>query len=144
MQVMGSTRPLEEIDAHALAVAVFKGETADRGDLKPLDAIAGGMISEAIRAEEFIGKEGETAYFHVTNSKVKARRVLLVGCGERDSYKARQITQMAGAAARFLRGKNAQTIAIAPRTTDDPARVAQTVMAGALMGPNQRPRAAGT
>ena len=41
---------------------------------------------------------------------------------------------MAGAAARFLRGKNAQTIAIAPRTTDDPARVAQTVMAGALMG----------
>src|SRR5438128_11767894 len=134
MDVIGSSKPCNEIDAHALVVAVFKDEKANGGGLKTLDAATGGMIADAIESEEFNGKQAETAYFHVSSKSIKARRVLLIGCGDRDSYKAAQITQMAGTATRFLRVKNVKTIAIAPRAAGDAARVAQTVAVGAVMG----------
>ena len=134
MDVIGSAKSLTEADAQALAVAVFKGENSAAGVLKNLNAAIGGSIAEAINSEEFAGKEHETAYFHVNDRKLKFNRLLLVGCGERDSYKSAQVTQMAGTATRFLRGKNIQNIAIAPRSDGDVERVAQTVVVGALMG----------
>jgi len=134
MDIIGTSKSFNEIDAQAVAVAVFKDEQPTTGLLKQLDAFTGGSISEAINSEEFNGKQGETAYFHVSNKNLKARRVLLIGCGDRDSYRAAQITQMAGAATRFLRGKNIKTIALVPRAEDDTERVAQTAAAGAVMG----------
>jgi leucyl aminopeptidase len=134
MEVIGTAKPINEIDVQALAVAVFKAEKADSGILKTLDAALGGMISDAIKSEEFAGKEGETAYFQVSGDGLRARRVLLIGCGARDAYKARQLTQMAGTAARFLRGKSVKTIAVVPRADGDAERIAQTVIVGAVMG----------
>ncbi len=134
MEIIGTPKPVSEIDAQALAVAVFKAERADAGVLKVLDAALGGLISDAIKSEEFAGKEGETAYFPVSGDGLKARRVLLIGCGERESYKPRQITQMAGTATRFLRGKSVKTIAVVPRADGEAERVAQTVIVGAVMG----------
>ncbi len=134
MDVIGSSKSINEIEAHALAVAVFKDENAAADILKTLDAAAGGMISDVIKAEEFAGKEGETAYFHLASGKLKARRLLLVGCGDRANYKAAQIGQMAGSAVRFLRSKNAQTIAIVPRAEGDAERTAQIATVGATMG----------
>ncbi|MFN2579182.1 MAG: leucyl aminopeptidase [Pyrinomonadaceae bacterium] len=134
MEVVGSSKPCHEVDAEALAVAVFKDEKPGGGLLKSLDAAVGGMIADVIESEEFAAKQGETAYFHVSSKSLKARRILLIGCGERDSYKAAQITQMAGTATRFLRGKNLKTIAIAARAEGDPGKIAQTVAVGAVMG----------
>ncbi|HYV24641.1 MAG TPA: leucyl aminopeptidase [Pyrinomonadaceae bacterium] len=134
MDVIGHTRSLTDIDPQALAVAVFKGEKADAGLLKTLNAAIGGSIAEEINSEEFAGKENETAYFHVNGAKLKFKRLLLVGCGERDAYKSAQVTQMAGTSTRFLRGKNVQNIAIAPRSDGDAERVAQTVVVGGVMG----------
>jgi len=134
MDVIGSSKPCAEVDAEGLAVAVFKDEKADSGLLKTLDKAVAGMIADVINSEEFAAKEGETAYFHVSGAGLKARRLLLIGCGERASYKSAQITQMAGAAARFLRSKNVKTIAIAPRADGDVERVAQTAGVGAVMG----------
>jgi leucyl aminopeptidase len=134
MDVIGSAKSCYEVDAQALAVAVFKDEKAISGVLKSLDAATGGMIAEAIDGEEFNGKQGETAYFHVSNKALKARRILLIGCGDRDSYKAAQIGQLGGTATRFLRGKNVKTIAIMPRADGEAGRVAQIAAAGAVMG----------
>src|SRR5689334_8390594 len=134
MNVIGDTKSLTDIEAQALAVAVFKGEKTDAGGLKNLNAAIGGHIAEAINSEEFTGKENETAYFHVNGGKSKFKRLLLVGCGERDSYKSAQVTQMAGTATRFLRAKSVQNIAIAPRSDGDAERIAQTVIVGSVMG----------
>jgi len=134
MDVIGSTKSCNEIDAQALAVAVFKDEKPSSGVLKQLDAASGGMISEAIESEEFKGKQGDTAYFQVSSKGLKARRILLVGCGDRDGYRAAQITQMAGTATRVLRGKNVKTMAIVPRAEGDAEKIAQTVAVGAVMG----------
>src|SRR5437660_2277865 len=134
MEVIGTAGAGSELNVNALAVGVFKGEKANDGLSKTLDAAVGGAISDAIATEEFTGKEAETAYFHVSGSGVKAKRVLLIGCGERTDYNSAQITQMAGTAARFLRGKNSKTIAIVPRADGDAEKIARTVVVGAIMG----------
>src|SRR5438477_3841465 len=134
MNVRGTSKSGKQIDVQALAVAVFKGEKPDSGFLKDLDKQVGGLISNVIQTEEFAAKEGETAYFHLVNSGLKAKRLLLIGCGERDEYKAAQISQFGGTAGRFLRGKNAKTIAIAPRVEGDAQRAAQMVIQSAMMG----------
>src|SRR5262245_23580189 len=102
MDVRGTSQSWK-VDMQALAVAVFKNEKPKEGLLKELDKQVGGLIGNVIQGEEFAAKKGETAYFHLSNSGLKAKRLLLIGCGERNEYKAAQISQMAGTAARFLR-----------------------------------------
>src|SRR5712692_1989231 len=134
MDVRGTSRSCKQIDVQALAVAVFKGEKPNSGFLKDLDKQIGGLISNVIQTEEFAAKEGETAYFHLSSTGLKAKRLLLIGCGERDEYRPAQISQMAGTAARFLRSKNAKTIAIVARGEGDAQRTAQMVIQSAVMG----------
>jgi len=134
MKVQGSIQSCEQIDVQALAVPVFKDEQVDKGFLKTLDRAVGGLIANVITAEEFAGKDGETAYFQLSGKGLKARRLLLIGCGDRAAYKAAQIAQMAGTATRFLRSKNVKTLAICPRTEGDVEKTAQTVVVGAIMG----------
>ncbi len=134
MKVSGSSKSPDKIDAQALAVAVFKDEKPNSGLLKSLDQAVGGMIAEVIKSEEFAAKEGETAYFHVSGKELKARRVLLIGCGDAAAYKPAKLTQMAGTATRFLRSKNVKSIGIIPRADGDSEKIAQTVLVGAVMG----------
>jgi leucyl aminopeptidase len=134
MQVEANRGPIEELDVQALAVAVFKNEKSDDGFIKNLDELSGGLVSSVLEAEEFSGKEGETCYFHlVGNDKLKARRLLLVGAGEVDAYKAGQISQMVGTAVRSLRSKNAKSIAVVPRATGDAEQIAATSIQGAFI-----------
>jgi leucyl aminopeptidase len=134
MQVEASRGPLNELDVQALAVAVFKNEKPDDGFVSKLDELSGGLVRSALDAEEFTGKEGETAYFHlVGNDKLKARRLLLVGVGETNDYKSGQVSQMAGTAVRSLRSKNVKSIAVVPRASGDAAQTAATAVEGAFI-----------
>ena len=134
MEAIGSSQSCKDVDVEALAVAVFKDEKAGEGLLKTLDEAAGGLITRVIQTEEFAAKTGETAYFLLSGKGLKAGRLLLIGCGERDAYQAAQISRMAGTASRFLRSKRASSIAIFPRADGDAGKVAQTAMVGAIMG----------
>src|SRR5260370_34945811 len=102
MDVRGTAKSCKQIDVQALAVAVFKGEKPNSGFLKDLDKQVGGLISNVIQTEEFAAKEGETAYFHLTNSGLKAKRLRLIGCDERDEYKAAQGPQFGRTGDGFL------------------------------------------
>src|SRR5215207_8231536 len=134
MQVEASRGPIEELDVQALAIAVFKNEKSNDGFLKELDDLSGGLVRSALDAEEFIGKEGETAYFHlVGNKKLKARRLLLVGVGEASDYKSAQVSQMAGTAVRSLRSKNIKSIAVLPRASGDGSETAAKAVEGAFI-----------
>jgi leucyl aminopeptidase len=134
MEIKGTNQSWKQIDAQALAVPVFKGETAGKGFLRELDQAVGGLVSNVIKAEEFLAKESETAYFHVISKGLKAERLLLIGCGERGEYKPAQMSQMAGTATRFLRSKNVKSVAIMPRKESDGQETASTVVQGAIMG----------
>jgi len=134
MQVEASQGPLEQLEVQAIAVAVFKDEKPEEGFLKKLDELSQGLVKSTIDAEEFSGKEGETAYFHlVGNDKLKARRLLLVGVGELKDYKTASVSNMAGTAVRALRGKNAKSIAVVPRVTKDTQSAAAAAIQGAFI-----------
>ncbi len=136
MEVQVSVRPLKELDVQALAVAVFKYEKADEGFLRELDAATGGLIKSVIESEELKGKEGETVYMHLAGADggLKARRLLLVGVGAREDYGLAQVSQMAGTAARYLRGKNVKTLAVVALSNADAEKSAAAAAEGAVMG----------
>ena len=135
MEVQTSAGNYKEQDVQALAVAVFKDEKANEGILKELDEASGGILSSVIEAEELKGKEGETVYVHLAASgSLHARRLLLVGVGSREDYKPAQISQMAGTAVRFLRGKNIKTVGLVTRADKDAEKAAAATVEGAIMG----------
>jgi leucyl aminopeptidase len=134
MQIESTNGSYRDLDVQALGIAVFKDEKADDGFLKDLDAITGGVIKSVIDSEELKGKEGESVYLHlVGNGEIKAQRLLLVGVGERSDYGTAQASQMAGTAARALRGKNVKSVAVVPRIEGNPEEIAAAVVEGALM-----------
>src|SRR5918997_6459882 len=136
MEIQTSDGRYAETDVQALAVAVFKDEKAGEGFLKELDAATGGLVSSILESEELKGKEGETVYLHLPagGDGPKARRLLLVGVGERADYRAAQVSQFAGAALRHLRARNVKTVGLAPRFDEDAAHAAKAAIEGAVIG----------
>ncbi|MCA1556705.1 MAG: hypothetical protein LC747_08460, partial [Acidobacteria bacterium] len=136
MDIQVSTGRVGDADVQALAVAVFKDEQAHEGFLQELDVATGGLIKSVIESEELKGKEGETVYVHLGEgrSELKAKRLLLVGVGERESYMAGQVSQMAGTAVRALRARNVKTIGLITRAPEtDAEQFAAVAVEGALM-----------
>jgi leucyl aminopeptidase len=117
-------------------VAVFKDEKADEGFLSYVDGATGGLVRSVIESEELKGKEGETVYLHLPASGdgPKARRLLLVGVGERSDYHAAQVSQFAGAAVRALRARNVKSVGLVPRLDDDAATATKAAVEGAVIG----------
>jgi leucyl aminopeptidase len=141
MEIQTSIRRAAEADVQALAVAVYKDEKADEGFLKELDEATGGIIRSVLESEELKGKEGETAYLHLSgdgggSGRLKTRRLLLVGVGERENYRAGQVSQMAGTAIRALRVRNVKSVGIVPRAAADldAERIASVAVEGAVLG----------
>ena len=135
MQVDGNSRSFAEADTQALAVAVFQNEKADEGFLQKLDSLTGGLVKSVIDSEELNGKENETCFLHLPSGKgLKAQRLLLVGVGEKTDYQLSSVSQMAGTAARFLRGRNVKSIAIVPRAESNAQDTASVVVEGAIIG----------
>jgi leucyl aminopeptidase len=134
MHVEASVGPFEHVDVQALAIAVFKDEKPAEGFLKKLDELTNGFIKAAIESEEFTGKEGDTAYFHlIGNDKVKARRLLLVGAGEAADYKIASVSNLVGTAVRALRTKNAKSVAVVPRINEDAEAASAAAVQGAYI-----------
>ena len=137
MDIQTSAGSCRKADVQALAIAIFKDEKADEGVLRDLDAATGGIIRSVIESEEFKGKEGETTYIHLADSGegIKAKRLLLVGAGEREDYKLAQVSQMAGTAARALRARNIKSVGLIPRAPEGTEESAAAAAAeGAVMG----------
>ena len=120
MELKGSVGNHQDLGMAALAVPVFTDEKADSGILQELDAATGGVVASVLASGEMKGKEGETVYLHLAGGK----RLLLLGVGAKDDYRAPQVAQTAGAAARYLRGRKVTEVGFLPRS-DDAAAAAE-------------------
>src|SRR5215210_864373 len=135
MEIQTSAGGFAELDVRALTVAVFKDEKADEGLLKELDEATGGVIRSVLESEELKGKEGDTVYVHLAGGNhLKARRLLLIGVGERAEYSPSKVSQFAGTTVRYLRGKNIKTLAIMPRAEADAEKTVAAAAEGAVTG----------
>ena len=134
MEVEGKSGRYQDVEAQALAVAVFKDEKADTGFLKDLDSATGGMVKSVIDSEELKGKEGETVYLHLpAGTKLKARGLLLIGAGEQREHTTAQVAIAAGTAVRFLRSRSVKTIAFVPRSEGNAEVIAAAAVEGAFI-----------
>lgn len=133
MKVRADYRKFHAVEADALVVPVFENEVTENPLLRELDQITGGVISSAASNEELRGKHGEVVYVHATGS-LKAKRLLLVGAGKRAEATAETVRRIAGTAVRFLRDKNAKSMALVRGTTVDLRQAARAAVEGAILG----------
>jgi leucyl aminopeptidase len=131
MNFKAITGNFSEAAVQALVAPIFKDEKADSGILKELDDLSGGNISAALASEEFKGKDGETLYLPLTGQG-SAKRVLLIGAGDQGDHKAPGTAVLAGAAARFLRGKSVKSFAVLTRSSDSAVDTAAAVAQGVI------------
>lgn len=133
METLGFTGNFIDANAEALAIPVFKGEKPNSSDLKELDKLTGGQISSALKAEEIKGETGDVALLRFTpKGSVKASRLLLVGVGEQNEYRAAGVGAAAGTAARYLRKCNVKSFAFMPRLAGNAGDAARESVAGVI------------
>lgn len=126
------TENFPEAAAEALSAVVFKGEKASSGILKDLDKLVGGHIADAIKSEEFKGESSDLLMFPLpAKGKSSAKRLLLVGGGEKADYDAAGVAIAAGTAARSLRKASVKSFAFLPRL-DNAAAAAESAMQGVI------------
>ncbi len=132
MEFQGIGSKFTSASVDALAVVVFKDDKATDGILKELDELTGGQVADTLKAKEINGGQGETALIRFSAKGVKATRLLLVGCGERDKYKASSVSVASGTAARTLRKLNLKSFAFDARIDGDTVEIAQNAVQGVI------------
>jgi leucyl aminopeptidase len=132
MEVKVDAGKFDEVEADALVVAVFEGESATEGLLGEVNERTDGLVAELVGSDELRGKSGDSVYVY-RPSGLAAKRLLLVGAGKRDDYDFDAIRKLSGTAARFLRAKGARSMALVRRAKHDISASAEAAVEGALL-----------
>ena len=131
MKFQGIAGTFAEANADALAFPLFRGEKASDKDIKPLDKLTGGQITDILAAEEMKGESGEIATLRFRTKK-GAGRLILIGAGERKEYDAPGVGQFAGTAARAVGKLKVKSLALLPRFKGDHAAAIQNAVQGVI------------
>lgn len=123
---------LPDIAVELLVVPVW--ESDDLADLEGLDAAVGGEIARARERGEFRGKPFEQFIATTVHPGWRARRVMLVGAGPRDTDRLDRLRQLASAASMTARQRRIGGLGFALRSSTDPVAGAQAVAEGLTLG----------
>lgn len=133
------TDDLRDAPVDLLALGVFSDEP-DRGlAFAHLNRGVDGALEQACRDEDFRGRPGQSVVFNVGQG-IKARRVLVVGLGDRDRYDAEAARRMAGVAARLAKNVSAASMAVVLTVRDAPTpdggalEVVEALSEGVILG----------
>ena len=133
MDVRADAGQFYEVEADALVVLVFEGESPTDGVLGEVNEKTGGLVAELLGSDEFRGKSGDMVFVY-RPGELKAKRLLLVGGGKREEFDFDSVRNVSGAAARFLRGKGAKSMAMLRRSQLEIVKSAEAVVEGVLLG----------
>ena len=123
-EFVGRTVPPQEASVDLLFVPVF-GEDDSLADVPGLDEATGGEIARARSSSEFRGKLYDIFVTPVTDRRVAARRVALVGAGRREEADAERLRRIAAACGYTARRRGVKTIGWVVREGLDPLLTAQ-------------------
>ncbi|CAA9408532.1 MAG: Cytosol aminopeptidase PepA [uncultured Rubrobacteraceae bacterium] len=117
----------EEVDADLLVVGIFSGEDPPEG----LSSAA----QPAVGSGDFTGKQGQASLLYAGES-LAARRLLLIGLGERSSFAPERLRRSAATAARRARTLKARSVAFVMTTPEgsDVRGAARAAAEGAVLG----------
>ena len=96
--------------ADTIIVNLFEGVTTPGGATGVVDNALGGAISDLITSGDFSGKAGEIAVLYPRDA-ITARRVLVVGLGNRDVFNLEGVRQASATAVKKARDLNASHVA---------------------------------
>lgn len=129
MELKLITAPYESIDADALVVVCFAGGAA----VPALADSAAGVLSEACSSGEFDPKPLQTMLIHRPEG-LAARKLLVVGAGERDKLTPATARQIAGTAIRTLKPLKCRSVAFVLKDELASPDMVEAVVEGALLG----------
>lgn len=95
MQVTVKKGRIIEWEDQAICFGVFQDEKQLRGELKELDSILSGTITDLLKSGDFSGKLNQITLIY-RKEKTKAKRVILVGLGKKEKFDLDKIRQAAG------------------------------------------------
>jgi leucyl aminopeptidase len=137
MQVTVASGSITEISADTYAVALAQGVRRLAGDVAAVDELLGGTISRMLADDLIAGKAGETTVLPASGRRIKAKRVVVYGVGERSKLTTTSVRDRMGNLVRALRGMNAGNVAIslqeAPSGVDADAH-GQAAAEGVVLG----------
>jgi leucyl aminopeptidase len=92
-------------------------------------------VADVLTSGDVTGKSLDTTLLHGPKG-LKAKRLLLVGGGKAQKFSADDIRKIAGTAARFVKGKNLKSLAIAvpDATSVSAANAVRAIVEGAFVG----------
>src|ERR1051325_4083665 len=120
-------QPMDQVEADALAVVLFEGAASP-----PALGFAAGWLDELRSSGEFSGKSGEIAVLHMP-AGLKAKRLVAVGGGKRETFDAGVLRRAAGSATRALKQKGVRRLAWCIESSDAAALV-EAAVEGAILG----------
>src|SRR5215469_11101103 len=106
MEISATRQDITSVGEEVLAVPVFKSEPPRDGILGVLDSLTHGAIADVFTTGEFDGSDSQTVFLHRTGD-LAARRLLLIGAGNRESMTPAKLSQVAGTVVRSVVGRGA-------------------------------------
>ncbi|BCA55400.1 putative cytosol aminopeptidase [Nitrospira sp. KM1] len=140
MQVEVKAGRAESEAAQAIVLLHCEGEGLGKQDAAVIDKGLGGALRELLQTREFEGKPHETLVFH-SQGKIPAKRIVLVGLGEKKELTLDAIRQALGYAVKRVRQCKADSFTvIAPQVAPrghSLTEMAQAMAEGAILGSYQ-------
>ena len=134
MEIELTRQDIATLREEVLIVPVFRTEKPHDSLPESLDSLTRGVITEAFASGEFDGSDDQVLFLHRTGD-LAARRLLLYGAGDRESFTTAKLGQVAGAATRWVLGRGAKSMAFLAVSADGPATASvQHVVEGVIIG----------
>ena len=128
---------IQQVSSEAIVVNLFAGAKSPGGATGAVDQALGGAIRALIEGGDFRGKEGETAVLY-TRGAIPAKRVIVVGLGERLGFDLEVVRKASAAVAkkaRSLRVTSYHSIVHGGGAGGlDTGQAAQAIVEGTILG----------
>ena len=128
---------IEDVEADAIIVNLFKGVTSPGGSTGAVDAALDGAITQLIQDGDLSGKALEVRAIY-PRGVIPAKRVVIVGLGQSEEFDLVKAANASAAAVRHARSLGAKNVATIVHGAGigglDPAAAARATVEGARLG----------
>ncbi len=109
MKIALKNQSLEKIPCDVLIVSIFKGSKNYRHEVTSLNKALDSLLTRVMKEEDFQAKKGSTLIIR-TNGLVSAKKIILVGLGERKDFGPEILRKACASAIRCALKENAKTV----------------------------------
>ncbi|KXG44156.1 leucyl aminopeptidase [Tepidibacillus infernus] len=113
MKIEFLNQPVTSIQTDLLVLGHYSENTKPQGKLADVDQALDGAISDLIQQGEITGKAKETTLIH-TFGKISAKRILVIGLGEKDAFDQDMVREIAAVAVKTAIKVKAKKVASCP------------------------------